>query len=184
MAPNLQRIWPRTQFLLIDSTYVPYSFVPTPMKLCVPECRLKLRALLSTPVTASGEWRCRRTGEPTGQMPDWTRKSESTRGDAGGRPSNTSKEAGQGIPNARMELMRDSKSDSPVHTIVMPHDEPAFPPGPGRDEFVTACVVCHSPRYITMQPRFSRNTWLGEVNKMKDVYGAHISDEQVLRVTE
>src|SRR2546427_5438141 len=63
-----------------------------------------------------------------------------------GRPSNTSKEAGQGIPNARMELMRDSKSDSPVHTIVMPHDEPAFPPGPGRDEFVTACVVCHSPR--------------------------------------
>src|SRR5438874_12039029 len=62
MAPNLQRIWPRTQFLLIDSTYVPYSFVPTPMKSCVPECRLKLRALLSTPVTASGEWRCRRTG--------------------------------------------------------------------------------------------------------------------------
>src|SRR5207244_12191814 len=86
MAPNLQRIWPRTQFLLIESTYVPYSFVPTPMKSCVPECRLKLRALLSTPVTASGEWRCRRTGEPTGQMPDWTRKSESTRGDAGGRP--------------------------------------------------------------------------------------------------
>jgi len=29
-APNgtsLQRIWPRTQFLLIDSTCVPYSFV-------------------------------------------------------------------------------------------------------------------------------------------------------------
>ncbi len=101
-----------------------------------------------------------------------------------GRPSNTSKEAGQGIPNARMELMRDSKSDSPVHTIVMPHDEPAFPPGPGRDEFVAACVVCHSPRYITMQPRFSRSTWLSEVNKMKDAYGAHISDEQALRITE
>jgi mono/diheme cytochrome c family protein len=101
-----------------------------------------------------------------------------------GHPSNISKEADHGIANAKMESMLDSKTDSPVHTIVMPHDEPMFPPGPGRDEFVTACVVCHSPRYITMQPRFSRTTWLGEVKKMKDVYGAHISDEQVLRITD
>jgi len=101
-----------------------------------------------------------------------------------GHPSNISKEADHGIANAKMESMPDSKADSPVHTIVMPHDEPVFPPGRGRDEFVTACVVCHSPRYITMQPRFSRTTWLSEVNKMKDVYGAHISDEQVLRITD
>ena len=101
-----------------------------------------------------------------------------------GHPSNISKEADHGIANPKMESMLDSKGDSPVHTIVMPHDEPVFPPGPGRDEFVTACVVCHSPRYITMQPRFSQTTWLGEVKKMKDVYGAHISDEQVLRITD
>ncbi len=94
-----------------------------------------------------------------------------------GHPSNVSKEADHSITNARM-------SDNPVHTIVMPHDEPVFPPGPGRDEFVTACVVCHSPRYITMQPRFSRTTWLSEVKKMKDVYGAHISDEQVQKITD
>jgi mono/diheme cytochrome c family protein len=101
-----------------------------------------------------------------------------------GHPSNITKEADHGIAVAKMESLLDSKADSPVHTIVMPHDEPVFPPGPGRDEFVTACVVCHSPRYITMQPRFSRTTWLGEVNKMKTVYGAHISDEQVLRITD
>src|SRR6266404_1957637 len=101
-----------------------------------------------------------------------------------GHPSNISTEAAHGVANARMESMLDSNGDIPVHTIVMPHDEPVFPPGPGRDEFVTACVVCHSPRYITMQPRFSRTTWLSEVNKMKDVYGAHISDEQVLRITD
>ena len=94
-----------------------------------------------------------------------------------GHPSNVSKEADRSITNARM-------SDNPVHTIVMPHDEPEFPPGPGRDEFVSACVVCHSPRYITMQPRFPRSTWLSEVNKMKDVYGAHISDEQVPKITD
>ena len=94
-----------------------------------------------------------------------------------GHPSNVSKEADHSITSARI-------SDNPVHTIVMPHDEPVFPPGPGRDEFVTACVVCHSPRYITMQPRFSRSTWLSEVKKMKDVYGAHISDEQVPKITD
>src|SRR5438128_6472079 len=89
-APNgtefLRRIWPRTQFRLTNSTCVPYSFVPTPMKSCIPECRLKLRASLSTQGTGFDEWRCRRTEEPTGQMLDWIRKLESTPGDAGGCP--------------------------------------------------------------------------------------------------
>jgi mono/diheme cytochrome c family protein len=101
-----------------------------------------------------------------------------------GRPSNVSKDADHSIANATMESMLDVKPDNPVHTIVMPHDEPPFPPGPGRDEFVAACVVCHSPRYITMQPRFSHATWLSEVKKMKAVYGAHISDEEVLKITD
>jgi|SRR4029077_11345237 hypothetical protein len=101
-----------------------------------------------------------------------------------GHPSTTSNEASHGIAHARMESVRDSKPDGPIHSIVMPHDEPVFPPGLGRDEFVTACVVCHSPRYITMQPRFSRTTWLSEVKKMKDVYGAHVSEEQVPRITD
>src|SRR5258707_15189150 len=100
------------------------------------------------------------------------------------RPSNISKKQERGSASGKMESMLDSKPNTPVHTIVLPHYEPVFPPGPGRDEFVTACVVCHSPRYITMQPRFSRTTWLSEVNKMKDVYGAHIFDEQVLRITD
>jgi mono/diheme cytochrome c family protein len=101
-----------------------------------------------------------------------------------GRPSNVSKEPEHDMTNATTELMPDSRSDNPIHTIVMPHDEPMFPPGPGREEFVTACVVCHSPRYVTMQPRFSRTTWLSEVDKMKDVYGAHISEEQVQKITD
>jgi mono/diheme cytochrome c family protein len=101
-----------------------------------------------------------------------------------GRPSNVAKQPDHDMTNAIMELTPYSRSDYPVHTIAMPHDEPVFPPGPGREEFVTACVVCHSPRYITMQPRFSRTTWLSEVKKMKDVYGAHISEDQVQKITE
>src|ERR1700746_1614554 len=101
-----------------------------------------------------------------------------------GRPSNVAKQRDHDMTNATMELMPDSRSDNPVHTIAMPHDEPVFPPGPGREEFATACVVCHSPRYVIMQPRFSRSTWLSEVKKMKDVYGAHISDDQVMKITD
>jgi mono/diheme cytochrome c family protein len=93
------------------------------------------------------------------------------------------KETDHAIANGKMASMLDSKPDDPVHAIVMPHDEPLLPPGSGREEFVAACVVCHSPRYITMQPQFPRSTWLSEVNKMKDVYGAHISDEQALKIT-
>ena len=101
-----------------------------------------------------------------------------------GHSSHITKETDHGTADLRMESMIDSKTDNPVHTIVMPHDEPEFPPGPGRDEFVTACVVCHSPRYITMQPRFPRTTWLSEVKKMQDTYGAHISDEQALKIAD
>jgi hypothetical protein len=101
-----------------------------------------------------------------------------------GSGSSISKEPEHGDADGKMQSMPDSKPDDPVHTIVMPHEEPVFPPGPGRAEFVTACVVCHSPRYITMQPKFPRSTWLSEVKKMKDIYGAHISDEQALKITD
>jgi hypothetical protein len=101
-----------------------------------------------------------------------------------GSPSRISHGADHGITDGQLGSMFDSPLGKSIHTIVMPHDEPVFPPGPGRDEFVTACVVCHSPRYITLQPRFSRTTWTDEVHKMKDVYGAHITDEQVLEITD
>jgi mono/diheme cytochrome c family protein len=101
-----------------------------------------------------------------------------------GHSSPMTKEADHGTADLRMESMIHSKTDNPVRTIVMPHDDPEFPPGPGRDEFVTACVVCHSARYITMQPRFSRSTWLSEVDKMKDAFGADISKEQAQRIAD
>jgi len=71
---------------------------------------------------------------------------------------------------------------SPVHSISLPHDEAFAPPGPGRDAFVTACVVCHSPRYITSQPPFSRTVWKGIVQKMIDTYGAHITTTQAAEI--
>jgi mono/diheme cytochrome c family protein len=76
------------------------------------------------------------------------------------------------------------RPSSPVHTISLPHDEAFAPPGPGRDAFVTACVVCHSPRYITSQPPFSRAVWKGIVQKMIDTYGAHVTRPQAAEIVD
>jgi mono/diheme cytochrome c family protein len=90
-----------------------------------------------------------------------------------------------------MEGMTLSRLSSPtlppsssVHSISLPHDEAFAPPGPGRDAFVTACVVCHSPRYITSQPPFSRAVWKGLVQKMIDTYGAHITPTQAAEIVD
>src|SRR6266403_4918131 len=98
--------------------------------------------------------------------------------------SGTSGEAAHGVARVDSAPIRSPQPQNPVHTIALPHDEPLLPPGPGREEFVTACVVCHSPRYITLQPRFTRSAWLGLVKKMKDAYGAHISDQTVPEITD
>jgi len=73
---------------------------------------------------------------------------------------------------------------SPVHEIIPPHDEPFLPDGPGREAFVTNCVICHSPRYVTNQTFFQRSIWLSEVKKMAALYGAPIPPDQVRAITD
>ena len=68
--------------------------------------------------------------------------------------------------------------------IVLPHDEPQLPPGPGRTEFATNCVVCHSPRYVSMQPPFPRKVWKAEVKKMVDAYKAPISEHDQAQIVD
>src|SRR6266852_1806126 len=80
--------------------------------------------------------------------------------------------------------MPPSHPSSSVRSISLPHDEAFAPPGPGRDAFVTACVVCHSPRYITSQPPFPRDVWKGIVQKMIDTYGAHITSMQAAEIVD
>ena len=66
--------------------------------------------------------------------------------------------------------------------IVLPHDEPELPPGPGRTEFATNCIICHSPRYVSMQPPFPRRVWKAEVQKMVDDYKAPISEQDQAQI--
>jgi sulfite dehydrogenase (cytochrome) subunit B len=66
--------------------------------------------------------------------------------------------------------------------IVLPHDEPELPPGPGRTEFATNCVICHSPRYVSMQPPLSRRVWKAEVQKMVDDFKAPIGEHDQAQI--
>src|SRR5271157_1165744 len=64
---------------------------------------------------------------------------------------------------------------SPVHKISLPQYPPELPAGPGKDAFLNNCLICHSARYVTMQPRFTKVVWQAEVQKMIAAYGASIS---------
>lgn len=68
--------------------------------------------------------------------------------------------------------------------IELPHYPPDFPPGAGRELFMTRCGMCHSLRYVTMQPNFTKKAWSKEVDKMIKTYGAHINKKEAQEITE
>ena len=65
-----------------------------------------------------------------------------------------------------------------VRSITLPHFEPELPPAPGRDEYLSVCVSCHSARYVLMQPLFPQRQWEETVDKMTKVYGAQMDQGQ------
>lgn len=71
-----------------------------------------------------------------------------------------------------------------VKTISLTYDDSVFPAGEGRKQFMTSCTVCHSLRYVTMQPDFPKATWVKTVDKMRKTYGAHITDEEADQIVE
>jgi hypothetical protein len=56
----------------------------------------------------------------------------------------------------------------------IPLTEAELPAGPNREFLVMACLSCHSPSYITMQPPFPRKVWEATVTKMVETYGAQV----------
>ena len=54
--------------------------------------------------------------------------------------------------------------------------------GEGSREVNTYCNICHTPRYITMQPVLPAGTWADEVNKMVKAYGAPIPEDTMQKI--
>jgi len=75
-------------------------------------------------------------------------------------------------------------AESPVHAVILTHDEPDLPPGPHRDTFVSRCTFCHSPRLVANQPPFPRGKWSDVVHKMVTAYGAPITPAQEPQIVD
>lgn len=86
--------------------------------------------------------------------------------------------------NATNDSSTGTQATNAVRHLTLPHFEPNMPIAPGRDEFMRACVSCHSARYVTMQPPFSRRQWQATVRKMIDTYGAPADEFQVGKITD
>jgi len=46
------------------------------------------------------------------------------------------------------------------------------------------CGICHTQRYVTMQPRFTRKVWMAEVDKMINTYKAQVPPDQVKNIVD
>jgi cytochrome c5 len=65
---------------------------------------------------------------------------------------------------------------SQVHSIVLPQYSAEIAPGPNVQVYEKDCLICHTARYISMQPHFPKSVWQAEVKKMIDAYGAVIPE--------
>jgi hypothetical protein len=86
-----------------------------------------------------------------------------------------------GLIGARSTLAQEKGGPK---TIELPQVQPNLPDAPGKSAVEAGCVVCHSTRYITMQPAFGREVWVAEVDKMRKTFGAPITDEQAKPIVD
>ena len=63
--------------------------------------------------------------------------------------------------------------------VHMPEGALNFPRGEGSDLANAQCVICHSVGMVTRQPPLSFDEWKAEVAKMRAVYGAPLSADQI-----
>ena len=77
---------------------------------------------------------------------------------------------------------RATTADSEYSVGSYPLYAPDLEAGDGKAEAEGYCSVCHSARYITMQPPLPAATWEAEVTKMKKTFGATIPDEATSKI--
>jgi sulfite dehydrogenase (cytochrome) subunit B len=57
--------------------------------------------------------------------------------------------------------------------------------GPGRDLTVGRCIICHSIEYIPSNaPAMNRAAWQKTIQKMRDKFGAPITDEEANQILD
>jgi sulfite dehydrogenase (cytochrome) subunit B len=92
---------------------------------------------------------------------------------------------GQSQP-ATAGTSKQAAKDGPnqVQRIVLPQYPGEIMQGPNVQVYERDCLICHTARYVSMQPRFSKAVWQSEVKKMVDAYGAPISEADQALIVE
>ena len=66
-----------------------------------------------------------------------------------------------------------------VHSITLPNYNPEMPAGKHLQLFNNNCTVCHSARYVLMQPPLAASVWTAEVRKMHKVFGCPLKEADI-----
>ena len=64
-------------------------------------------------------------------------------------------------------------------TVELPTSQTLFPPGSGSDIATGQCLICHSAGMVLSQPPLTQDEWVGEINKMRNAFGAPLPADQV-----
>lgn len=87
-------------------------------------------------------------------------------------------------PQASQTANSDAAAGGQVERITLPKNPGEIPQGPNVQVYEKDCLICHSARYVTMQPGFSRSTWEKEVKKMVDAYGATVPEADQHKIVD
>jgi hypothetical protein len=68
-------------------------------------------------------------------------------------------------------------------SVELPTSETSFPPGDGVD-ITSQCLICHSAGMVLHQPPLTLDEWIGEINKMRNAFGAPLPADQVERLAK
>jgi mono/diheme cytochrome c family protein len=64
-------------------------------------------------------------------------------------------------------------------SVELPTSDIPFPPGNGADIATGQCLTCHSEGMVLRQPPLTQDEWVGEINKMRNAYGAPVPADQI-----
>lgn len=82
------------------------------------------------------------------------------------------------------QAQKEIKPPTQSKQIVLEQYQPDMPEAPGKRTFMVRCMVCHSARYVTMQPDFPAKAWEKVVEKMIKNFKAHISPSEAKEIVE
>ena len=64
-------------------------------------------------------------------------------------------------------------------SVELPTSHTFFPPGNGAEIANGQCLICHSAGMVLRQPPLTLEEWTGEINKMRNSFGAPLPADQV-----